>query len=450
LSEGPITPDPAAGGRARVDGWPGRLAGLLNARPEEFGGMLAAFLCAFCMFSSYSILRPIRETMGITSGVSTLPALFWGTFIAMLAVQPIYGWLTSRFRRSTFLPWVYLFFILNILGFYAWFNAQADHTWIARAYFIWVSVFNLFVVAVFWSLMADVFSRDQAGRLFGFIAAGISLGGLFGPFLGQRLAEPLGTINLLLVSALLLGGSLAFLMRVLHWHRRHGENVAAGADRDARLGGTALAAFRQVASSPYLALLALFVLLLTWVSTFLYLEQQAMVAEVFASRDERTRFFSTIDFWVQAGSLTTQLLLFGRLFRWLGLRALLVSVPLLMAAGYAVLALYPQFAVLVAVMMVRRIGEYSITRPSRDTLYTVVSREERYKAKSLIDTFVYRGGDATAASLHALLKTIGLGVSGIAWFGAAIAGAWAVVAWTLGTRGAALRSRLSPPPRSGS
>jgi len=433
-----------------MDGWLARLAKLLNARPEELGGMIAAFLCAFCMFSSYAILRPIRETMGITSGVSTLPALFWGTFIAMLAVQPVYGWLTSRFRRSTFLPWVYLFFILNILGFHAWFNAQADHTWIARAYFIWVSVFNLFVVAVFWSLMADVFSRDQAGRLFGFIAAGISLGGLFGPFLGQRLVQPLGTINLLLVSAFLLATSLAFLLRVLRWHRRHGENVAAGADRDARLGGTALAAFRQVASSPYLALLALFVLLLTWVSTFLYLEQQAMVAEAFAGRDERTRFFSTIDFWVQVGSLTTQLLLFGRLFRWLGLRTLLVSVPVLMAAGYALLALYPQFAVLVAVMMVRRIGEYSITRPSRDTLYTVVSREERYKAKSLIDTFVYRGGDATAASLHALLKTIGLGVSGIAWFGAAIAGVWAVVAWSLGTRGASLRSRLSPPPRTGS
>lgn len=450
MSQERVPPENAARGQSRMDGWLARLAKLLNARPEELGGMIAAFLCAFCMFSSYAILRPIRETMGITSGVSTLPALFWGTFIAMLAVQPVYGWLTSRFRRSTFLPWVYLFFILNILGFHAWFNAQADHTWIARAYFIWVSVFNLFVVAVFWSLMADVFSRDQAGRLFGFIAAGISLGGLFGPFLGQRLVQPLGTINLLLVSAFLLAASLAFLLRVLRWHRRHGENVAAGADRDARLGGTALAAFRQVASSPYLALLALFVLLLTWVSTFLYLEQQAMVAEAFAGRDERTRFFSTIDFWVQVGSLTTQLLLFGRLFRWLGLRTLLVSVPVLMAAGYALLALYPQFAVLVAVMMVRRIGEYSITRPSRDTLYTVVSREERYKAKSLIDTFVYRGGDATAASLHALLKTIGLGVSGIAWFGAAIAGVWAVVAWSLGTRGASLRSRLSPPPRTGS
>jgi AAA family ATP:ADP antiporter len=163
---------------------------------------------------------------------------------------------------------------------------------------------------------------------------------------------------------------------------------------------------------------------------------------VFTDRDSRTEFFNTIDFWVQAGSLTMQLFVFGRLYRWLGFRALIVSVPLLMAAGFAALALVPTFAVLVAVMMIRRIGEYSITRPSRDTLYTSVTREERYKAKSLIDTFVYRGGDATSASAHALVKsTFGLGLSGIAWCGAALAGLWAVVAWVLGTRHVALNRR---------
>jgi AAA family ATP:ADP antiporter len=418
------------------------IAGAINARPHELGGALAAFLCAFAMFSSYSILRPIRETMGLTSGLETLPALFWGTFIAMLLMQPVYGWLTSRYRRSVFLPWVYLFFILNIVAFHGWFNLEPDHTWIARVYFIWVSVFVLFVVAVFWSLMADVFSREQAGRLFGFVAAGLSLGGLFGPFLGQRLAQPLGTINLLLVSAALLAASLGLMLLVLRWHRRHGENTAPGTDRDERLGGSALDAFRQVARSPYLALVAAFVLCLTWASTFLYLEQQAMVAEAFASRDERTEFFSTIDFWVQAGSLTMQLFVFGRLYRWLGFRALIVAVPLLMTLGYAALAAVPTFGVLIAVMMVRRIGEYSIARPARDTLYTVVPREEKYKAKSLIDTFVYRGGDALSASAHALLKSaFGLGVSGIAGCGVVIAAVWALVAWALGTRHAALSRR---------
>ncbi len=420
-----------------------RLAGAINAEPHELPVLLAAFATVFAMFSSYSILRPIRETMGLTSGVETLPALFWGTFIAMLAVQPVYGWLTSRFRRTTFLPWVYLFFILNILGFYAWFNAQADHTWIARVYFIWVSVFNLFVVAVFWSLMADVFTREQAGRLFGFIAAGLSVGGLFGPFLGKQLVQPLGTINLLLVSAALLAAGLAGMLLVLRWHRVHGPGDAAGGeDRDARLGGSSFAAFRQVVQSPYLALIALFVLLLTWVSTFLYLEQQALVAQVFTDQDSRTEFFNTIDFWVQAASLMVQMFLFGRVFRWLGLRPLLVLVPLLMTLGYAMLALNPTFAVLVGVMVVRRVGEYSIARPARDTLYTVVTREEKYKAKSLIDTFVYRGGDATSASLHALLKsTFGLGLSGIAWVGVGIAAAWAAVAYSLGTLHVSRRRR---------
>ena len=174
-------------------------------------------------------------------------------------------------------------------------------------------------------------------------------------------------------------------------------------------------------------------LLLTWASTFLYLEQQAMVAQVFTDRDARTEFFNTIDFWVQGASLLVQLFLFGRLFRWFGLRPLLVLVPLLMMLGYATLALNPTFVVLVGVMIIRRVGEYSIARPSRDTLYTVVSREEKYKAKSLIDTFIYRGGDATSASLHALLKsTFGLGLTGIAWCGAAIAALWAIVAFSLG------------------
>jgi AAA family ATP:ADP antiporter len=244
------------------------------------------------------------------------------------------------------------------------------------------------------------------------------------------------------VSAALLSASLGFMLLVLHWHRRHGENTSPGEDRDARLGGSALAAFRQVTSSPYLALIALFVFLLTWVSTFLYLEQQAMVADVFTTRDARTVFFNRIDFWVQAGSLAMQVFVFGRLYRWLGFRALIVSVPILMMFGFAALALFPSFAVLVAVMVVRRVGEYSITRPSRDTLYTSVTREERYKAKSLIDTFVYRGGDATSASAHAIVKaTFGLGLSGIAWCGAALAALWAVVAFVLGTKHQALNPR---------
>src|SRR5581483_10225157 len=307
---------------------------LVVVQPGELPALLASFATLFCMFSSYTILRPIRDTMGVTSGLQSLPYLFWGTFIVMLVLQPVYGWLTSRLRRPVFLPWVYAFFTANLVAFYVWFHVQQDHTWIARTYYVWVSVFNFFIVAVFWSLMADVFTREQAGRMFGFIAAGASTGGLVGPLLAGRLAVPLGTTNLLLISSGLLAGSLIFMTRVLHWHRDHGA-AARGAATDKPLGGSVLAAFTQVVRSPYLLGIALFVILLSWVSTFLYLQQQAFVAKVFTSADERTRFFSDVDFWVQCCSLFTQLFLFGRLFRRVGLRVMLVSVPLLMTVGYA-------------------------------------------------------------------------------------------------------------------
>ena len=172
------------------------------------------------MFASYTILRPVRDALGITSGLEKIPYLFWGVFLVMLLLQPVYGWLTSRFPRSVFLPWVYGFFALNLLIFWVWFRVQADHTWIARTYFVWVSVFNLFVVAAFWSLMADVFTREQAGRLFGFIWAGASTGGLIGPLIDRKLAVPIGAINLLPLSAGLLLLSLLFMAVVIRWQRR--------------------------------------------------------------------------------------------------------------------------------------------------------------------------------------------------------------------------------------
>src|SRR5579872_5867624 len=256
---------------ARAATW---LQRLVILQPGELPGLLTSFATLFCMFCSYTIMRPIRDTMGITSGLENLPYLFWGTFAAMLAVQPAYGWLTSRLPRRVFLPCVYAFFTLNLLAFYVWFNLQQDHTWIARAYYVWVSVFNFFIVAVFWSLMADVFTREQAGRMFGFIAAGASTGGILGPLVAGRLAVPLGTINLLLISAVLLAISLFFMKRVINWQRHFGSG-ARGSEADTPLGGHFLAAFHQVFRSPYLLGIALFVILLSWVSTFLYLEQQA-------------------------------------------------------------------------------------------------------------------------------------------------------------------------------
>ena len=414
---------------------------LVVLQPGEAPALLASFATLLCTFSSYTILRPVRDALGITSGLEKIPYLFWGVFVVMLLLQPVYGWLTSRYPRTVFLPWVYGFFALNLVGFYVWFRLQADHTWIARTYFVWVSVFNLFVVAAFWSLMADVFTREQAGRVFGFIWAGASTGGLIGPLIAHELAVPLGAINLLPVSAVLLLLSLVFMSQVIRWQRRAGAAAGAAAavgaapaeHPESALGGSVFAAFTEVVRSPYLLGISVFVLLMTWVSTFLYLEQQAFVAKVFASADQRTRFFAGIDFWVQAASLTLQLFFFGRLFKWVGIRVMLAAVPVIMTAGYAIFALAPGFMVLVLVYAVRRVGDYALTRPCRDALFTVVTREEKYKAKSLIDTFVYRGGDATSGSLYqALTGPLGAGPSAIGWVGAAISAVWTLLALGLG------------------
>jgi ATP:ADP antiporter, AAA family len=417
---------------------------LVVLQPGEAPALLGAFATLFCMFSSYTILRPVRDAFGITSGLDKIPYLFWGVFVVMLLLQPVYGWLTSRFPRTVFLPWVYAFFAANLLIFYVWFRVQDDHTWIARTYFVWVSVFNLFVVAAFWSLMADVFNKEQAGRLFGFIWAGASTGGLVGPALDNQLAVPLGAVNLLPISAGLLLLSLVFMAQVIRWQRREATAPPAGVERapneEGALGGSVWAAFVQVVRSPYLLGIAAFVMLMTWVSTFLYLEQQAFVAKAFHSADQRAAFFGGIDFWVQAASLTIQLLLFGRLFKWLGLTAILAAVPVIMTAGYAIFATAPGFMLLVVVFAVRRVGDYALTRPCRDALFTVVTREEKYKAKSLIDTFVYRGGDALSGSLYKGLTGIGAGPAAIGWFGALISAVWTVLALMLGRKQERARS----------
>jgi ATP:ADP antiporter, AAA family len=416
---------------------------LVVLQPGEAPVLLASFATLFCTFASYAILRPVRDAMGVTSGLETIPSLFWAVFIVMLLLQPLYGWLTSRLPRSVFLPWVYIFFAANLIGFWSWFHLQTDHTWIARSYFVWVSVFNLFILAAFWGLMADVFSREQAGRLFGFIWAGASSGGVIGPYIDKKLAVPFGTVNLLLLSAGLLLIALIFMRLVIRWHRHHGAQMPrtspAAPDGDTvaggmrGVGGGVLAAFSQVARSPYLLGIGVFVLLMTWVNTFFYLEQQAFVAKAFSSANERTHFFASIDLYVQIASLAMQFLLFSRLYRWFGIRALLACVPLMMTAGLALYALAPAFMLLVIIYAVRRVADYAITRPCRDALFTVVSREEKYQAKSLIDTFAYRGGDATSGSLHKLLvEGLGASHSAVGWVGALISAVWTVLALALG------------------
>lgn len=421
---------------------------LVPVERVELMALAWSFLYFFTLLCGYYIIRPMRDAMGIAGGVDKLQWLFTGTFLVMLAAVPLFGWVASRYPRRRFVPYVYYFFIANLLLFFLWFRAEAAEAWAARAFFIWTSVYNLFVVSVFWSFLADLFTNAQAKRLFGFVAAGGTAGALTGPVLTALLAVPLGATNLLLMSAGFLAVSVLCVHRLADWYRRQprpGNRENAAAER--AMGGTVLAGIRLVWRSPYLLGLCLFMLLFTTLSTFLYFQQAQIVRDTLASAAERTAVFAVIDLTVNTLTLVIQVFVTARLVKALGIGWTLALVPVLLAAGFAVLALVPAFAALAAVQVIRRAGDYAVTRPAREMLYVVLGREEKYKAKSFIDTVVYRGGDAVSGWAYAGLRSLGLGLSAIAWIAVPLALAWAWVSWRLGEQQGKIAQQQNAPRR---
>src|ERR1051325_10682175 len=405
--------------------WAGRV---VDARPAELRALFLSFAYFFCLLCGYYILRPLREEMGIVAGVEQLQWLFTATFIAMLAMVPLFGWVTSRFVRSKFLPIVYIFFIVNLLIFYAAFQSEAARPWTARVFFVWISVFNLCVVSVFWSVMVDLYTNEQSRRLFGFIAAGGSVGAIVGPALTATLARPIGPINLLLVSAVFLVATLICIRLLL----RLGPQAAGHVSEDASLGGGIWEGLTALVRSRYLMGVGLFIVGLTVAGTFVYFAQAYIVQHNFADSGDRTRFFATLDLAVNIIAVSLQLFGTGRLMRWLGLTVVLASVPFATSVGLGFLAATPIIGMLAGGQVVRRAGEYAWTRPAREVLFTVVGRAEKYKVKNVIDTVVYREGDALGGWIYRGLVLIGLGLSEIAWLGALIAALCFVLAIWLG------------------
>jgi AAA family ATP:ADP antiporter len=416
------------------------LTRLVQVEPHELRPLLWSFAYFFSLLCGYYILRPMRDAMGIAGGVEQLQWLFTGTFVAMLAAVPLFGWVTSRYSRRRFLPYVYGFFIANLLVFYALLGAEGSHVYAARAFFIWTSVYNLFVVSVFWSFMVDLYTDAQAKRLFGFVAAGGTAGALVGPVLAAALALPLGTASLLLLSAGFLGVAVLCIHRLIAWDAQ--QRPATSPEQppgEARpLGGGVVAAIPLVLRSPYLLGIALFMLLFTTASTVLYFQQAQIVRDAFASSEERTAVFAAVDFAVNALTITIQVFLTGRLVRALGMAGTLALVPVLLGAGFVALGLAPVLAVIVAVQVLRRAGDYAVTRPAREMLFVVLGREEKYKAKNFIDTVAYRGGDAVSAWAYSGLRAMGLGLGAIAFVAVPVAGLWAWLAYRLGRRQEAL------------
>lgn len=408
---------------------------LVNTAPGEARALLWAFVYHFALLCSYYVIRPIREEMGVAGGVENLQWLFLGTFVAMLAIVPVFGWLTARLPRTRFLPYAYLFFIANLLIFFALFRSGVSHVVVARAFFIWVSVFNLFVVSVFWSFMADLFSDAQSKRLFGFIAAGGSAGAIAGPAITASLVKTIGVDWLLPISACLLAVALVCIQRLIAWENGFGSDT--GDNKRARrhespIGGSIWAGFQLVFKSNYLLGICVLILLYTTLSTFLYFQQAYIVRDAFGEATDRTAVFAGIDLAVNALTLVFQVFLTGRIVQALGLSWTLAVIPLFLVGGFAALAYAPVLAVFAAVQVLRRAGNYALMKPAREMLFVVLGREEKYKAKNFIDTAVYRSGDAISAWVFAGMRALGLTLAQTALIAVPLAAIWAWVAHRLG------------------
>jgi AAA family ATP:ADP antiporter len=402
--------------------------------PPEVRAVLLSFVYFFFLMASYFILRPLRDTMGSVYGVAHLQELFTGTFILSFIVAPIYAGLASRIRLATFLPWVYGFIALTMVVFYLLFAHIAHDRWVAAAFFVWTSTFNLLTISVFWSLMADIFTRSQAKRLFGFIAAGGTLGTIGAPAFTVLFVDAVGANTLLLISAA--GFTVtAFLVRMVEAEKSRlaaVDPLAQQTSLDRKLGGNPFDGFALLFKSQYLLMIALFILLMTTISTLIYFQLQDLITHDFATRAERTRAFATIDLATNGSAVFIQLFGTGRLIQRFGVTAGLLLNPLIMVIAFLAVVFSPVLLVLGTIQVVRRCAEYAIAKPSRDMLFTVVDQQAKYKAKNVIDTVVYRFGDLTSAWLSAAV--LPFGVAGLGVAGALIAALWFPIAYALGKR----------------
>lgn len=412
---------------------------LTQIKPDEMKVALWAIAYYFCLMCSYFIIKPLRDEMGVISGVENLQYLFTATFVVMLLMVPVFGWISSHFPREKFLPYVYLFFISNIILFFILFQTELEQVAIARAFYIWVSVYNLFVVSVFWSFLSEIFSSSQAKRLFAFIAMGGTAGGIVGPLLTAALVSFLGTANLLIISGLFLVVALISVNRLHKWHEyaiqenRNKGKIEKATEPASKMNGGIMAGVRLVFNSPYLVGICCLILLQTGLATFLYFQQLTIVDATFDDPARRTAVFSIIELLTNGLSLFIQFMITRRIINTFGIAPILALIPLLLCFGFLALWLTPTLGVIIAVQVIRRAGNYSINRPVREMLYTVLSKEEKYKAKNFIDTAIYRGGDMTSAWIYnGLSAGLGLSLSAIALIAVPVSAIWSFIAFKLG------------------
>lgn len=420
----------------------GRFLGrFARIEPKELPAVVTAFVLFFCVLGGYFAVRPVRETVGTILGGDRVSDLYLVTWVASIAIVPLYGWACSKFRRSAFLPWIYGAVALSLAGVGVAFDGDSTSAAVGEFFYVWISVLNLFIVSVFWSFLLELYDAEQTRRLFGVIAAGGTAGALVGPLLTDLIVGVVGNSGVLFMGAgffVVAIGCQRALLRIWAEARLGGGEKAA----DRPMGGNPFAGFTLLLKSPYLLGITLFVILLASVNTFLYFEQLRLVSETFTDNAERTQVFARLDYIVQTLTILLQLFITGRVASRLGVVALLTIVPVIMVGGFIGLALVNTFGVLAVVFVARRVGEYAFIRPGREMLFSVVDTETKYKAKNLIDVPVYRGGDALSAQVKTALEAGGLASAGVALLGAGLAAAWALNGWWLGRR----QARQAPPP----
>jgi AAA family ATP:ADP antiporter len=400
---------------------------------EELKGLLWGTTYGFFIMFSYYILRAVRDEIS-SADRGNLQILWTAVFLVMMLAVPLYSWAASRWSRGVFVPLANRFFIACLVGFWLCliFLPEAARPWIDRVFYVWTSVFALFVVTVFWGFMSDCFDNSQGKRLFAFIAVGSSVGGMLGSSVTAVLAEIVPTFSLLLIACVPL--EIASWCAIVLHRRFATGNVRTVGESSRPIAGNAWSGMKAVFASPYLLAIAFFILLMTFVSTMLYFQQAHLVADAFTDRGVRTAFFAKVDLAVNILTVLFQVYLTARIVKWLGVGLTLAMVPIATTAGFLALGFYPTIIVLVIVQVIYRAGRYGLTKPAREMLWTVLNREDKYKAKPFLDAAVYRGGDLVSGWIYAGLSAVGLSIAAIALVAAPIAGIWAILGLRLGSR----------------
>ena len=403
-----------------------------KVKEKEVKAVIFSFLFVVVLMSAYYILRPVRDAMASDWSDAEVSWLWTLNFFISTAIVALYGSMVSKFRFRLLVPTLYGIFAISFIIFYALGSVFEDRTLIDKSFYVWVSVFSLFHISVFWTFMSELFSKEQSGRLFGIIAVGASVGGLIGPSITAFFSVSLGADNLMLIASmmLLIPIPIIFYLQSLKSKELNNEMLDIP-DSNQSIGGNPLAGFKMFFSNPYLLSIGLFIFLYTGISSFVYFELKNLLSDF--SRSERSVIWAQMDLAVNILAISTGLFATGRIVTKFGMPATIAMVPIMICIGLLVLAISPLLGVVMVLQIIRRAGNYAVTRPAREMLFTLVNQETRFKAKPVIDIVAYRGGDMLTAWLFTgLTQGLGLGLAAVAAVGAVIASLWALVGIYLG------------------